>query len=172
MRLCFNIDMPDTDLCVSSLAGDTRDTLQRSDKGYSGRQYKRFMPLIKCLETLVNINLWQLARFSKEGRPLPPLYDSGIGYKARNVFYQLEPSGQEEWLDIPTLYKQGYGDCEDLACARAGELRFTGIGAVPAIRHKKIPTSNGVLTLVHVLVLWPDGTVEDPSKLLGMKGEY
>lgn len=158
MRLCFNIDMPDSDLRVG-------ENLERSDRGYSGRQYKRFMPLVKCLETLVNINLWQLARFAKEGKTVAPLYESG-------VFYQAEPPGEEEWLDIPSLYKQGFGDCEDLACARAAELRFAGIGAVPCIKHRKIPTAKGTLTLVHVLVLWPDGTVEDPSKVLGMKGEY
>lgn len=154
MRLCFNIDMPDRDLRVG-------ETLERSDAGYSNRQYKRFMPLIKCLETLVNVNLWQLARFKKEGKTVAPLYQSG-------VFYKAEPPGEEEWLDIPSLYKQGFGDCEDLACARAAELRFMGIGAVPCIRHKKI----GGVTLVHVLVLWPDGSIEDPSKLLGMKGSY
>lgn len=155
MRLCFNIDMPDRDLRVG-------ENLERSDKGYSNRQYKRFMPLIKCLETLVNVNLWQLARFTKEGKTVAPLYQSG-------VYYQAEPPGEEEWLDIPSLYKQGFGDCEDLACARAAELRFAGIGAVPCIRHKKMASG---LTLVHVLVLWPDGTIEDPSKNLGMKGSY
>lgn len=158
MRLCFNIDMPDTDLRVG-------EELERSDKGYSNRQYKRFMPLIKCLETLVNVNLWQLARFAKEGRTVAPLYESGVYYKA-------EPPGEEEWLDIPSLYKQGFGDCEDLACARTAELRFSGIGAVPCIRHRRIETGKGMLTLVHVLTLWPDGSVEDPSKLLGMKGSY
>lgn len=154
MRLCFNIDMPDSDLRVG-------ENLERSDRGYSGRQYKRFAPLVKCLETLVNINLWQLARYAREGRPLVPLYESGVVYKA-------EPPGEEEWPDIPSLYRQGWGDCEDLACARAAELRFVGIGAVPCIKHRKI----GAITLVHVMVLWPDGTIEDPSKILGMKGSY
>lgn len=156
MRLCFNIELPDSDLRVG-----IADMTNRSLAGYSGRQYKRFFPLVMSLELLCKVNEWQLARFAREGKTVAPLYRSG-------VYYQAEPPGEEEWLDIPSLYKQGFGDCEDLACARVAELRCQGIAAVPAIRHKKF----GQLTLVHVLVLWPDGTVEDPSKLLGMKGEY
>lgn len=160
MRLCFNIELPDKDLRVG-----IADMSGRSLAGYSGRQYKRFFPLILCLETLCKINEWHLARWAKEGKRVAPLYDSG-------VVYQEEPPGEEEWLDIPSLYKQGFGDCEDLGCARVAELRFMGIPAVPCIKHKTFNTASGPLTVVHVMCLWPDGHVEDPSKMLGMKGEY
>lgn len=161
MRLCFNIVLPDTDLRV----GEGLDTMGRSLKGYSNRQLKRFYPVVLCLETLTKINVWHLRRFAAEGKTVAPLYESG-------VFYQSEPPGEEEWLDIPSLYKQGFGDCEDLACARVAELQVSGIPAVPAIRHKRVSTPRGPVTLIHVLVLWPDGHVEDPSKMLGMRGEY
>lgn len=160
MRLCFNIDLPDKDLRVG-----VADLSGRSLVGYEGREFKRFFPLIMCLETLVRINEWQLNRLAMEGKFLPPLYQSG-------VFYQAEPLGEEEWLDIPTLYKQGFGDCEDLAAARCAELRCMGIPAVCAIRHKTIKHPSGPITMVHVLVLHPNGSIEDPSKALGMKGEY
>lgn len=133
--------------------------------GTEDRENKRFFPLILCLESLCRVNEWQLERFAKEGKTVAPLYESG-------VYYQAEPPGEEEWLDIPSLYLQGYGDCEDLACARVAELRYHGVPAVPAIRHKQMTSAKGPLTLVHVLCLWPDGYVEDPSKILGMQGEY
>lgn len=160
MRLSFNIDLPDRDLRVgvANLRG-------RSMVGYEGRQYKRFFPLIMCLETLVRINEWHLNRWAMEGKFVPGLYESG-------VYYQMEPLGEEEWLDIPTLYKQGFGDCEDLAAARCAELRCVGIPAVCAIRTKEVQHPKGPITMVHVLVLHPSGLVEDPSKALGMKGEY
>ncbi len=160
MRLCFNVDLPERDLRVGEA-----DMSTRSAVGAEGREYKRFFPLILCLESLCKVNEWQLTRFREQGLSVAPLYQSGVYYKA-------EPPGEEEWLDIPTLYKQGFGDCEDLACARVAELRDVGIAATPAIRHKLVQTKRGPVTLVHVLCLWPDGQVEDPSKILGMKGDY
>lgn len=161
IRLCFNIDLPDSDLRVGDF-----NMSQRSLVGTEDRELKRFFPLILSLKCLTQIDEWQLARFALAGNPLAPLYESGVRY-------QMEPPGEEEWLDIPSLYKQGWGDCEDLACARVAELRYQGIAAVPCIKSRQVAKSSGdALTLVHVMVLWPDGTVEDPSKILGMGGEY
>lgn len=180
MRLCFNIELPDADLRVGAWGperdrslrpylvdeGGPLDMRRRSMVGAEGRQYRRFFPVIQCLETLVQIDEWQLARHSMEGNPLPLLYDSGVRYEE-------EPPGAEEWLDTPTLYRLRKGDCEDVACARVAELRFVEqIAAVPAIKFREFSTPKGRLTLVHVLTLWPDGTIEDPSTLLGMRGEY
>lgn len=54
-------------------------------------------------------------------------------------------------------------NCEDLACARVSKLRQWGeLGAKPFLYHQK--SSN----LWHVMVLRGDGTVEDPSAVLGM----
>jgi hypothetical protein len=149
---------------------------QRSLVGAVGRQYNRFYPVVLCLETLCKINEWHL----NQGN-YTPLYQSG-------VVYQAEPPGEEEWLDTPTLYSLGCGDCEDIACARVAELRKQGIPAVPTIKYKEIPINGKTLCLIHVMVLWPEGTVlpmevrqahpdarpdiEDPSRVLGMRGEY
>lgn len=159
MKIAFEVALPDKDLhVVGSTAG-------RSLVGYAGRDLKRFYPIILGLEFLTKVNVWQLQRLALQGKRVAPLYQSG-------VFYQQEPMDREAWLDIPTLYKQGHGDCEDLACARAAEYQYAGIPAVPAIRYKQISGPQGPITLVHVLVLLPNGQEEDPSKLLGMKGEY
>lgn len=87
----------------------------------------------------------------------PALYKSGVRYVR-------EPDGAEEWLTIPYVISQGYGDCEDLACWRASELRMQGIAAEPHFYFKRI----GTLSMYHIVVRWPNGTFEDPSAVLGM----
>jgi len=108
------------------------------------------------LEALTEIN----EGVYRNNRTLPGLYQSG-------VVYRREPIGQEDWQDIIDLYQKGYGDCEDLCCARAAELRVrAGTQARPLVKGpKKMP--NGVL-LYHIVVQYPDGTIEDPSERLGM----
>lgn len=111
------------------------------------------------------------------------LYDSG-------VFYQTPESecGGDVWQDILTLYtckavvavsdgtepcldpfcghNQKFGDCKDLACARAAELTVKyNIRAVPIVRRRWLSLE---FALYHVVVQYPDGTIEDPSALLGM----
>jgi hypothetical protein len=108
------------------------------------------------LSALVNINLGWL-----EGYHVPYLYDSGIRY-------QQEAPGQEDWQDIPTCLALGYGDCEDLACYRVAELRYHGINATPMLRHRVQRIRGQDIHVYHVLVAHPDGSIEDPSKALGM----
>lgn len=130
-----------------------------------------FEPLIYPLRALADVNAWH----HRTG-VYAPLYASGVVYK-------VEPPGHEDWKDIPQLYADLEGDCEDLACARSGELlsgkglilrggRYVSqrhpIKARPCIKWQKI----GDMTLIHVMVLHPDGSIEDPSKLLGMRGSY
>ncbi len=138
----------------------------------------RFAPLVILLEALVQINEFHLLRGDESGRPYPKLYKSGI-------YYREEKPGYEDWPDVPTLLRQGWGDCEDLAAYRAAELRVMGIQAQAVIKWKWIPRDRMVeagyptnslprdgIWLVHCLVQYPDGSIEDPSKKLGMKGEY
>lgn len=139
----------------------------------------RFIPLVIALEALTATNEWHLREAIKRGEPLPRLYDSG-------VFYQEEPPGQEDWLDYPTLLKEGKGDCEDLGCALTAERRvYDGIKSRPVLKWKFI-TSNDLrmrgypskiipregIYLIHILSQLPWGELEDPSKILGMKGSY
>jgi hypothetical protein len=118
------------------------------------RQNKK---LLWLLEALIKCNIIYLA--SHPNTPL--LYSSGVRY-------QREPRGKEEWQDIPSALKLLRGDCEDLAAWRAAELRQRGVFARG---HLKWFHSRDVnLTLYHVQVKLPDGSIEDPSRKLGMKG--
>ncbi len=93
--------------------------------------------------------------------PLTPgVYDSGI-------YYQEEPPGSEDWADVPTILKLGWGDCEDLACWRAAELFVRhGIAAKPEVTCQ---ISADGTRLYHITVALPDGRSEDPSRNLGMR---
>lgn len=76
--------------------------------------------------------------------------------------------GGEHFREIPRILEHGGGDCDNVASWRAAELRELGIEAMPFITWRKRP--DGGMTY-HVIVLWPDGSSEDPSLLLGMGGE-
>lgn len=90
----------------------------------------------------------------------PSLYTSGVRYRAEK--------NTENWQDIPSILRHGYGDCEDLACWRIGELQSQGIRAMPYISWR--PSQRG--TIYHALVRYPDGRIEDPSRALGMMGYF
>ena len=148
-----------------------------------------FVPLQISLEGLVRVNEWHMRRSLRSAikaiergepsiRVIPPLYVSG-------VYYAEEPPGHEDWLDCLAVLKQGYADCEDLAAYRAAELRVSGVDAEAVLKWQWVPReimiaqgypqkslpSRGVW-LVHCLVRYPDGSIEDPSKILGMGGSF
>lgn len=91
----------------------------------------------------------------------PALYSSG-------VYYLEEPMGEEDFFDIPTVLRQGYADCEDLAAWRAAEYLVVGRWAAPLVTWEAIeyPTGN-IDLLFHVQVQTQYG-IEDPSVVLGM----
>lgn len=101
-----------------------------------------------------------IARFG-----LPPLYESGIRFAN-------EPwAGKFETIaSALRVYRRGWGDCAHLSAYRIGELRLSGVDATSKVywRHTPKPSGRGVLRLFHVEVRLPDGSVEDPSRLLGM----
>lgn len=107
-----------------------------------------------ALEGLVRLNEWVLTR-----QPLPPLYRSGVRYVREHK--RPRRGAPEQWLRIDQLYRRGRGDCEDLTAARAAELRAAGVQADPYV----IRTGP---RRFHALVVFPDGSTEDPSKRLGM----
>lgn len=94
----------------------------------------------------------------------PDLYDSGVRY-------QDEPPGAEDWNDISTVLRLGFSDCEDLACWRAAELKMKhGVDAHPDFSYQVKQASDGsALYLYHIFVRLPDGSAEDPSRILGMR---
>ena len=102
---------------------------------------------------LVALSLHDEAWIQSQGAPA--LYASGVRYRE-------EPD--DTWSDVPACLLARLGDCEDLAAWRAAELRIAGTDAWPFARLEP-----GRPVLYHALVRTPSG-VEDPSRLLGMKG--
>ncbi len=103
-----------------------------------------------AVEGLVGVNVAQMRR-----ERFPPLYRSGIRYQREAT---------ERWLPASKLRRTLRGDCEDLAAYRAAELRVSGTDPYASVR--VYPSRAGVL---HAVVRRGDGSVEDPSRLLGMR---
>ena len=106
------------------------------------------------LGALTRINVAYLTRHPAT----PALYRAGVRYRA-------ERWRQEDWQDIPTTLKRRQGDCEDLACWRAAELRVAGDPGAQAVFRVRATNAG---PLFHILVRHGSGRIEDPSKLLGM----
>lgn len=133
-------------------------------------------------------------RYLERHPDVPRLYDSGVRYvppdqttrppidpaklrQLRELLISMnqEPEvlemverllrGVEIFLDVPTLYKRGKGDCNELAPVRVAELWQAGVDASPHL----IKERNGLGGWsYHAAVLHPDGSSEDPSRILGM----
>ena len=93
---------------------------------------------------------------------LPGPYEAGVEYRR-------EPPGNEQFKDVCAVLNDGYGDCEDLACAvaawrtvRNGEL------CTPFITWQSSGPNHWQY---HITVLRADGTREDPSRETGMNRE-
>lgn len=161
----------------------------RGVDGQSGASVAaHFAPMTFLLEGLSRVNQWHIDQAWKrhargEGLPIPPLYASGVRY-------QEDPFGQENWRDIPTILEHvkstGRGvDCDQLLCWRIGELWHAGIACEPVIKWQHLSHPMAVMCgypadkvppegvwLVHCMVRYADGTIEDPSKILGMGGNF
>jgi hypothetical protein len=87
---------------------------------------------------------------------LPSIYAGGVRY-------EIEKS--EEWRNAEEVLADGWGDCEDLAAARAGELRAGGEQGASVVVKRTGPK------MTHALVRRANGAIEDPSKRLGMGKE-
>jgi hypothetical protein len=93
----------------------------------------------------------------------PPIYGGWLVYRP-------EPPGEENWDGFPQLLRQGWGDCEDLVAARTAELRVRDrVRAFPDFVWREITRPDGrTQDVYHILVRYPDGRYEDPSRILGM----
>jgi hypothetical protein len=124
----------------------------------------------ELLESLVKINVGWIHTHPTE---FVPLYKLGVKWQPEN--------NTERWLSIPAVISAHRGpdkqpvDCEDLACYRVAELRAGlgghPLGAVRAVADVRGRVLTGGRIIVHAFVRYPDGSVEDPSKKLGMPGE-
>jgi hypothetical protein len=110
-----------------------------------------------AIEGLTALSAWEVRRARREGRPYPPLYESGIVYRKENPGVPAHP---EDWQTIDRLYMTKAGDCEDVSNVRAAQLRDDGDeGAhVEIVRN---PSGS-----YHAIVRRGDGELEDPSRIL------
>lgn len=152
------------------------------------------------LWALVYANESYILAAPKRGENVPALYKSGVRWEAEKPQGRTacpEGDGQELFLGIRQVLAQGFADCEDVASWRCAELRM---GSVPPVKgpppfpgHPPVTaypspfggtrpagpdcypaffqrlTAPGQIT-IHIVVAWPDGFVEDPSRKLGMGG--
>lgn len=113
--------------------------------------------LAQLLEALTRMDVLIFEKYPN----LPGIYQSG-------VFYKRELLGKEFWQTVLALYRQGFGDCEDLGCGLAGEKRVRE--RRPGVRagftwRKRL----GGGTLYHIQQMNEAGRLEDdPSARLGM----
>lgn len=100
-------------------------------------------------------------------KQVPLLYESGVEFRP-------EPwQGKfEEFADAITVHRRRWGDCDDLCAWRVAELRTIGdrrLGLRPCKATIKIYWRDYAHGRgFHVEVRLPDGSVEDPSRFLGM----
>jgi hypothetical protein len=113
------------------------------------------VPATRLGLTAALTGLQALDYYELDKLPIPPLYGSG-------VVYRREPIGREHWLSATEVLKVGHGDCEDLAAWRAAELQHDGEMA------QAIAIKTGPRTF-HAVVRREDGSIEDPSRILGMR---
>ena len=105
----------------------------------------------KILNTLVDVSIPTMGG-------LPDIYGGTIRYKK-------EGAGREYWQAPSETARTGQGDCEDLAVYLAAQRRASGQD--PAARVRVVRTGP---KMRHALVQRGDGTLEDPSRALGMLG--
>lgn len=149
------------------------------------RRYLRRFPPCACRAGLLRdpkTGVWSCPRCRQ--RMFPLLYTAGI------VYDRMTPNGpacgDDDWADLPTVYRLNRGDCEDIACIRVAELQEYGIapGAVPYVYLDLDNPNARAKHMYHIQVRWPEGLraypatvrridgmlIEDPSEVLGMKG--
>jgi hypothetical protein len=113
------------------------------------------------------------------GKPVPPLYRSGVRYEP-------EPwDGIEEFADIRTVLGRGWGDCDDLVAWRCAELQEKGINATVRIYWRLRKSGGRQVYKMHAQLRHPRGCrcrtcravapevrargrIEDPSRYLGL----
>jgi hypothetical protein len=92
-------------------------------------------------------------------RDAPSIYSAGVRYRA-------EPRGSERWQLPRETEREGSGDCEDLASWLCAQLRVTGEDT-----RATVTTYQSAPGIRHCVVRRGNGTIEDPSRRLGMGSE-
>ena len=129
--------------------------------GFATGWLRRSRRLAWAIKPLLVANVL-INRFYLRAHPgTPPLYRSGVRYRNEDP-----TKGYEDFAIIPAILGRGWGDCDDLCPWRVAELQEQGEKAGIRIKWKRTPNGK----LYHVQVRRANGTIEDPSRILGMKG--
>lgn len=140
--------------------------LGETNSGWTRKARLLAAALRPILESLVTVDQLFLANHH-----VPRIYESGVRYKeepSRHALLSFQGSGKqrvEEFAAIPAILQRGWGDCDDLAPWRCAELRMQGEKAKLRVQWRR--QANGS-KLYHIVVRRADGSIEDPSRLLGM----
>jgi len=126
------------------------DLFRPDNRGLSEYVLQRLLDL----QTLVNVD------YVQRHPEAPRLYESGLRYAQEGPY-------NEVWQGYAIMLRGEVADCEDLACARAAELIASGEdpGARAGFYGRELAIDR---RLYHVVVMRSDGTIEDPSRTLGM----
>ena len=118
--------------------------------------------LVRVLEALTACNVHFL-----HGNTVPRLYQSGVRY----LEHMPCTEGEECWQDVRLCLASGIGNCKELSSWRIAELALGGEHATHDITRTRVQRleGGGQLVTYHVRVRRADGTIEDPSRRLGMK---
>jgi hypothetical protein len=110
-----------------------------------------------ALEGLVRINQIVMDQREKIGKPVPPIYKSGVRYAMED--------GPQRWRHCAQVIREGRGaDCKNLAAWRAAELRRSGQDG-----RARVHTYRTGPQMLHAVVMRGNGAIEDPSVKLGMR---
>lgn len=149
MKIIVDLDMPA--YRVGSGARSNAATIRRH-----AAIYETFF------EAVVRCNCEYLRTHPKA----PLLYASGVRWR--------EEGSPEKWKDIPSILRDGYDDCEGVACWLAAEMRVRPRNSV---ENRAVPGARVILRTTSTPGLWhaivediETGKRYDPSVRLGMRG--
>jgi hypothetical protein len=132
----------------------------------------------RFLSAVIDNNRVILREAKRRGRPILPLYQSGVRFRPERTSY-------EEFADLLTVLRRGWGDCDDLIAWRCAELRESGVKATARIYWRPPKNPKRPKWQMHAQLRHPigcscplcrnqatavrnEGRIEDPSRYLGM----
>lgn len=103
------------------------------------------------------------------GKPYPELYRSGVVFGREPKPKDGQPRIQQ-MVDLRTVLQRGWGDCKHLCAWRVAELNEGEDPAADLKIYWRTKTVRGRVRpfIFHAEVRRGDGSVEDPSRYLGM----
>lgn len=123
------------------------------------------------------INLRRITRAHDAGRPYLTLYESGARWHRVRPFVASDcdgdichaPEESDRWQTIDGVYSTGGGDCKDLVAIRLAELWLSGEHDADVGTEVYPGALGDNYDMYHVVVVRADGSIEDPSRELGME---